>query len=135
MLLPPANEVWGKVIFSVACVKNSVHRGVCLSACWDTTTPRSRDPLPGADTPRAETPWSRHPPPLTRYPLGTRNPPRTRHPPRLGTPLHSACWEIRSTNGRYAIFFGNEANTCAKYRISVVWIVSLWQINVYVKCH
>ena len=24
--LPPANEVWGKVIFSVACVKNSVHR-------------------------------------------------------------------------------------------------------------
>ena len=27
-LLPPANEVWGKVIFSVACVKNSVHRGV-----------------------------------------------------------------------------------------------------------
>ena len=23
--LPPANEVWGKVIFSVACVKNSVH--------------------------------------------------------------------------------------------------------------
>ena len=26
--LPPANEVWGKVIFSEACVKNSVHRGV-----------------------------------------------------------------------------------------------------------
>ena len=26
-LLPPANEVWGKVIFSQACVKNSVHRG------------------------------------------------------------------------------------------------------------
>ena len=25
--LPPANEVWGKVIFSEACVKNSVHRG------------------------------------------------------------------------------------------------------------
>ena len=24
--LPPANEVWGKVIFSQACVKNSVHR-------------------------------------------------------------------------------------------------------------
>ena len=24
-LLPPANEVWGKVIFSKACVKNSVH--------------------------------------------------------------------------------------------------------------
>ena len=26
-ILPPANEVWGKVIFSEACVKNSVHRG------------------------------------------------------------------------------------------------------------
>ena len=25
--LPPANEVWGKVIFSEASVKNSVHRG------------------------------------------------------------------------------------------------------------
>ena len=25
--LPPANEVWGKVIFSEACVKNSVHGG------------------------------------------------------------------------------------------------------------
>ena len=25
-LLPPANEVWGKIIFSEACVKNSVHR-------------------------------------------------------------------------------------------------------------
>ena len=28
--LPPTNEVWGKVIFSEACVKNSVHRGGCL---------------------------------------------------------------------------------------------------------
>ena len=26
LYLTPANEVWGKVIFSVACVKNSVHR-------------------------------------------------------------------------------------------------------------
>ena len=36
-LLPPANEVWGKVIFSEACVKNSIHRGgggipACLAA-------------------------------------------------------------------------------------------------------
>ena len=28
--LPPANEVWGKVIFSEVCVKNSVHRGACM---------------------------------------------------------------------------------------------------------
>ena len=27
MFLPTANEVWGKVIFSEACVKNSVHGG------------------------------------------------------------------------------------------------------------
>ena len=43
-LLPPENEVWGKVIFSQACVKNSVHMGVpapggllpggaCLGGC------------------------------------------------------------------------------------------------------
>ena len=30
-LLPPANEVWGKVIFSETCVKNSVHRGGACS--------------------------------------------------------------------------------------------------------
>ena len=56
LLLPPANEVWGKVIFSEACVKKSVHGGVCLSACWDTTprpgthTPQDQAP-PGPDTP------------------------------------------------------------------------------------
>ena len=27
-IITAANEVWGKVIFSEACVKNSVHRGV-----------------------------------------------------------------------------------------------------------
>ena len=62
-------------IFTPVC--HSVHRGVCLSVCWDTTppppradTPRwSRTPLlpeqnpppPGADTPR-----SRHPSPGSR---------------------------------------------------------------------
>ena len=76
ILLPPANEVWGKVIFSVACVKNSVHRGVCLSACYDTPpgadpsgadTPQSRHPLleqtpPGADPLGAGIPWEQTPP-------------------------------------------------------------------------
>ena len=75
MLLTPAKEVWGKVIFSVAYVNNSVHGGVCLSACWDTTLQ--------ADTP-----------------LGTRHP-----PPRPGNPLHSACWEIWSTSGCYASYW------------------------------
>ena len=30
----PANEVWGKVIFSEACVKNSVHGGGGVHGCW-----------------------------------------------------------------------------------------------------
>ena len=53
--LPPANEVWGKVIFSVACVKNSVHSGggVCLSACWDTTSVPEQTP-PRADPPEVD---------------------------------------------------------------------------------
>ena len=41
---------WGKVMFSQACVKNSVHRGICLRACWD-THPLCRHP-----------PLGRHPP-------------------------------------------------------------------------
>ena len=61
VFLPPANEVWGKVIFSVVCVKNSVHRGglpQCMlryhpqdqaSPSWEQTPPRA-DPL-GEDTP------------------------------------------------------------------------------------
>ena len=32
-------------------------------------------------------------------------PPGSRHPPRADTPLHSACWEIRSTSGRYASYW------------------------------
>ena len=31
--LPPANEVWGKVIFSEACVKNSVRGGAWSGGC------------------------------------------------------------------------------------------------------
>ena len=44
--LPPANEVWGKVIFSEACVKNFCPQGggFCFSACWDATPPRTRHP-------------------------------------------------------------------------------------------
>ena len=75
-LLPPTNEVWGKVILSVACVKNSVHRGVCLSACWDT------DPL------ARQTPWKGAPPPPSkadplarRYPLARQQTPLAKIPP------------------------------------------------------
>ena len=73
-------------------------RGVCFSACWDTTPPpsRHRAPLPP--------PTSRHHPPGP----GT---PRPGMPPGAGTPWDqapaqsSACWEIRSTRGRYASYW------------------------------
>ena len=52
--LPPANEVWGKVIFLHLFVILFMG-GVCLSACWDTH--------PWADTPQEQTPpGTRHPP-------------------------------------------------------------------------
>ena len=64
--LLPTNEVWGKVIFSEVCVKNSVH---------------------------GESTWTGMPP-RTRYPPGTRytppdqvHLPRTRYPP--GDQIHS----------------------------------------------
>ena len=58
---------WGKVIFSEACVKNSVHRvGVCPIACWDTP--------PGADPP---------PPDQIQVPPGTRYRHPTTHPTRM----------------------------------------------------
>ena len=48
------NEVVAKVIFLHMSVIHSVHRGVCLSACWDAPAPGTRPPLgtrpPGADT-------------------------------------------------------------------------------------
>ena len=70
-------------MFSQACVILFTGRGgVCLSACWVTTTPPwSRHPC-GADTHphRAHHPWSRHPPPP-----GSRHPPE-QTPPRADTP-------------------------------------------------
>ena len=54
-LLPPANEVWGKVIFSVACVKNSVHIGglpQCMLGYHPLPpTPPEQTPPPGPGTP------------------------------------------------------------------------------------
>ena len=89
LYLLPANEVWGKVIFSVACVKNSVHRGVCLSACWD-TTPLEQTHLPWKQTP----PRSRHleeanTPPEADTPPWKQTPPESRHPPWKQTPTGS----------------------------------------------
>ena len=86
ILLSPANEVWGKVIFSVACVKNSVHGG-CLPQCMLGYHPREQTP------PRSRPPWSRHPPgadtPWEQTPPGANTPhqeqtppTRSKHPPR-----------------------------------------------------
>ena len=66
IFLPPANEVWGKVIFSQSSVI-LLTGGVCLSACWD-TPPCQGDPPPGrppscqGDPPANETPLPTRPP-------------------------------------------------------------------------
>ena len=59
LLLPPANEVWGKVIFSEACVKNSVHsRGLLGMKHLARRPPSSCQ----GDPPAKETPLPRRPP-------------------------------------------------------------------------
>ena len=69
-LLPPADEVWGKVIFSEACVRNSVYRGEYLGRY----PPGTRQVLPG---PGRYTPQTRQLPSQTRqvYPSTTRQVP------------------------------------------------------------
>ena len=59
-------------VFTPVCQSFCSRGGVCLSACWDTTPPRTRHPR------------CRHPPEQT--PPRTRHPPRSRHPP--GTRHH-----------------------------------------------
>ena len=93
-LLPPANEVWGKVIFSVACVKNSVHRRGLTQCMLGYHPPRTRPPG-SRPVPRSRSPWVQTPPrstppweqtpPQSRHPLGADTPwsrhPPSRHPP------------------------------------------------------
>ena len=70
---------WGKVIFSEACVKNSVHRGgVCPIACFDMPPEQTSPP---ADPPRADTPLGADPPGTRPYPPP---PPGTVHAGRCG---------------------------------------------------
>ena len=96
----PQTKLREGYVFTAVC--DSVHRGVCLSACWD-TTPLNQAP-PGADTPQSRHPHEApHPPGSRHTPLrgaGT-NPP----PPEQTLPLHCACWEIRPTSGRYASYW------------------------------
>ena len=74
LVITGRNEVVAKVIFLHLSVIHSVHRGegVCLSACWDTTTPPDQ-----ADPPRpGRPPRTRQMPPRTRQ-----MPPQTRQTP------------------------------------------------------
>ena len=84
--LPPANKVWGKVIF-FAPVCHSVHGGGGVPG----QVPPAGTP-PWAGTPQAGTPpWA-----------GT--PPMGRYTPWAGTPPSVHAW-IRSTSGRYASYW------------------------------
>ena len=65
LFLSPANEVWGKVIFSEACVKNSVHREGSASVHAG-IPPRTSQAPPG--TRQAPPPGpGRHAPPRTEH--------------------------------------------------------------------
>ena len=89
------NSSCGKVMFSQACVKNSVHRRVCIPACtW-------------VDTPHAYTLPDQTPP------LGRHPPPPGRHP-QADNPLPSTCLDTHPSvqcpspgshcSGRYASY-------------------------------
>ena len=80
---------WGKVIFSEACVKNSVHRG-------------GSPPLhAGKNNPPGTR--GRHPPGTRgRHPPGPEADPRNQ---RQVPPQCSAWWEIRATSGWYASYW------------------------------
>ena len=115
---------WGKVMFSQACV--ILFTGECLPQCMlgynpqEQTSPQSRHiprarHPPGADPPLEQTPQSRHPPehtplqeqtsPQEQTPPKSRHPPGTRHTPQSRHPSCRACWEIRSTHGRYTSYW------------------------------
>ena len=83
-LLPAATKLGQGNVFTGVC--DSVHRGggVCLSACWDTTPPKSRQP-----------PGSRHPPRSRHDPLEETRPPWEQTPPRSDTPLGADTPQIR----------------------------------------
>ena len=104
--LPPANEVWGKVIFlhlSVILFTGGLPQ--CMLGYHqpphpqDHALPRTRHP-PGPGTP-----WTMQPLGTRQPLLGPCTPSRTMHPPGPCTPQSRACWEIWSTSGRYASYW------------------------------
>ena len=100
---------WAKVIFSQACVKNSVHRGAlpqCLLGCTpQVQTPQTRPPRtrpPRADPTGEQTPLGSRPP-RSRHPTGEQTP-RSRHPLGADTPS-GADSSIQSMSGRYTSYW------------------------------
>ena len=133
-LLPPTTKLGQGYVFTGICHSVN-RGGVCLSACWDTTPPGSRHPpradTPPEQTPppqeqtphppeqislrSRQPPWSRHPPGADVSTPPKQTPPRSRYHPRstppppppeqTPPPRCRACWEIRSTRGRYASYW------------------------------
>ena len=93
VFLPPANEVWGKVIFSVACVKNSVHSGGVPGQ----VLPPGQVPPLGRYSPRTGTPLGRYTPGQV-HPLG-------RYTSRQVHPREQRMLGNRVTSGRYASYW------------------------------
>ena len=106
VLITSRNSSCRKVMFSQACVKNSVHgRGVCIPACNGADNPWA-DPPNKEDVPprQTHTPWADTP--LGQTPL------LGRHPSWADTPLgqtppgrYSPMRDTVSTSGRYASYW------------------------------
>ena len=87
---------WAKVMFLQVSV---ILGGVCLSACWDTTTPPGPDPPSTEQTPPEQTAPQDQTPPRADTPL-------EQTPPRADTPPpRQADSGIQSTSGRYASYW------------------------------
>ena len=81
----PLQQSWGKVIFLVACVKNSVHGGVPGQVHPRSDTPPIRYTLQQVHTPHGQVPLRQV------HPLGRYTPHGQVHPPWAGT--HTP-WEV-----------------------------------------
>ena len=93
-MLTVRNEV-AKVMFLHLSVSHSVHRGGCLSACWDTTPPEQAPP-PDQAPPRTR-PLLEPGTPQAQAPQG-QAPPGTRHPPGPDTPLQQTATVMDGTH-------------------------------------
>ena len=129
-LLTPTTVVAGKVMFSQACVKNSVHWGVCI--------PHMPPPLPGHACLQAHVPPGMHTHPSAHTSPGHEPPMHiyTTHPPRHACPPSPPrrYYEMRSMSGRYASYWNallfvirlcpctkQQTNVCAQRSTRSTW--------------